>query len=91
MAIVEKERVEEIVVGWPRDMSGVETEQTKLVDDFVIELEHALSAKVHKQDEALTSVRARELLDEQHKSYTKEEIDMWSAVIIGRDYMEQMA
>jgi putative Holliday junction resolvase len=76
----------ELVVGLPRGLDGQETMQTKFVRDFVAQLD--INIPVHFQDEALTSVHAREILDQKKREYKKEQIDALAASIILMDYLE---
>lgn len=85
--IVAKENITELVVGLPRDMRGVETEQTKKVLDFAKELKGRLSIPVIMQDEAVTSVEAEDRLKSTKRPYTKADIDAEAAAIILRDYL----
>jgi putative holliday junction resolvase len=85
-SIVEEFSVGLIVVGMPRNSKGELTDQSKIVDGFVVELKKQLTAEVVTQDEGLTSVKAVERLDEYGKPYKKSDIDSMSAAIILEDY-----
>lgn len=77
----------EIVVGYPRNQQGEATAQTATVQAFARQLE-IFGLPIIYQDESLTSVLAEQHLKRLKKSYTKEDIDAYAAVIILSDYLE---
>jgi putative Holliday junction resolvase len=84
--IIVKEDADTIVVGYPRDINGNSTEQTRIVDTFLDTLsEFGLNIEI--QDEALTSTQAEEQLKSRNPNYKKEEIDAVAAAIILEDYL----
>ena len=52
--IIDEENVGLIVVGYPRGLSGQETQQTIDTEKFVEKLKHEVSLLIEFQDEALT-------------------------------------
>lgn len=78
--ILHGQHITDIVVGLPRNLDGDDTEQTKLVRQFVTEL-NRLGLPVHLQDEAATSSQAHE----EHPD--KRHIDDEAAAIILQDYL----
>lgn len=78
----------ELVVGLPRGLEGQETNQTRYVRDVVELWKGHLTVPIHFQDEAVTSINARAILDGQKKSYTKEDVDAVAATIILDDYLK---
>lgn len=85
-----REKVDTIVVGYPRNQSGEPTAQTAYVEGFVAQLrELELDAKIVFQDESLTSVLAEQRLQSYKKPYEKGDIDALAAAIILQDYLEQ--
>ncbi len=86
-ALISEHEVTELVVGLPRGLEGQETAQTAYVRSFVDELGSTLRIPVHFQDEALTSVNAKQILDAKKKQYTKEDIDAVAATLILDDYL----
>lgn len=91
--IAEVQRLHDVtgyVVGWPRDMEGRSTEQTRLVEDFAKELRKATNLPVYLQDEALTSRKAEAELRERNKPYEKGEVDALAAVYILEDYIASL-
>jgi putative Holliday junction resolvase len=85
--ICTKEHVVELVIGLPRGMSGQDTAQTAAVQAFGAQAEDATGLPVHWQDEALTSVKAEEELNQRGKPYRKEDIDALAATYILEDYL----
>lgn len=85
--LVEQERADTIVVGYPRNQQGEATAQTRYVEAFTQSLE-ALAPTLVFQDESLTSVIAEDQLKSLGKPYTKGDIDSQAAALILRDYLE---
>jgi len=85
--IVEQERADTIVIGYPRNQSGEATAQTSYVEQFSKQLED-IAAKIVFQDESLTSVIAEQRLAAHKRPYTKADIDAQAAAIILQDYLE---
>ena len=83
------EGVDTIVIGYPRNLSGEVTEQTKITEQFATELKQHIDISVEFQDESLTSIRAEEILRERGKPYSKPDIDAEAAALILQDYLER--
>jgi len=62
IALVAEHRVKQIVVGWPRNLDGERTDQSRASEQFAAHLRATLDLSVVLQDEALTSQAAAELL-----------------------------
>ena len=75
-----------IVIGLPRNLSGDDTAQTEYVRHFATRLN---KYKIVFQDEALTSVKAKDELTAMGKPYTKGDIDSLAAVYILEDYFSE--
>lgn len=88
--LVISERVDTIVIGYPRNQSGEATAQTEYVETFVQQLDD-LDVTIVYQDESLTSVMAEQRLLSYKKPYTKGDIDALAAAMILQDYLEQFA
>lgn len=82
------EKVNTIVVGYPRNQSGEATKQTVYVEEFATQLTDMVDEIVF-QDESLTSVIAEQRLVAHGKAFTKGDIDAEAAAIILQDYLEQ--
>ena len=89
LAIIREEKVEEVVIGYPRNQSGEPTQQTSFVEAFKQRLEEAIQVPVVFQDESLTSVLAEERLKSTAKPYEKDDIDKLAAALILQDYLEK--
>jgi len=85
--IIDDEKVDILVIGYPRNQSGEITAQTKYVEEFAKRIEN-LVPKIIFQDESLTSVIAEDQLITSRKPYTKADIDAKAAAIILQDYLE---
>ncbi|MBI2591958.1 Holliday junction resolvase RuvX [Candidatus Saccharibacteria bacterium] len=57
--LVEKQPVEAIVVGLPRNLSGEDTDQTRWVRDWVAKAKTQINRPFYWQDESLTSLEAK--------------------------------
>lgn len=88
LGILSEEKVDEIIVGYPRNQAGESTAQTALVEEFKDQLQEFTALPIIFQDESLTSVLAEERLVLQGKPYEKADIDMQAATLILQDYME---
>jgi putative Holliday junction resolvase len=82
------ERVDTVVVGYPRNQSGEPTRQTEYVEKFTKQLTD-IAPKLVFQDESLTSVLAEQQLKAYGRPYTKGDIDAQAAALILTDFLEQ--
>ena len=91
--IVQKNEVIRFVVGYPINMKGENTPQTKKVDDFIIFLEKNFDLPISKIDERLSSVSAINSLIIQgvKTGHNKSKIDDTSAAIILQEFLDQKA
>ena len=85
--IVINEKVDILIVGFPRNQKGEPTAQTDYVEKFAKQLEQS-GLTIFFQDESLTSVMAEQRLIDQKKPYSKADIDAMAASIILQDYLE---
>ena len=83
--LIKENECSQIVVGLPRGLDGQETSQTKYSREFIDRLD--IQIPVFWQDEAGTSIRARELLELDGSSYNKGDIDALAACVILEDYI----
>ena len=85
------EKIEGVVVGLPIGMNGQETEQTKLVQQFVNLLRKHLDLPIHTADERLTSVAAENVLKEQkiQPSRNKAMVDSTAAALILQTFLDR--
>ena len=84
--LIDSEDVSTVVVGLPRSLEGVDTDQTKKTREFIEQI-HELGVEVVEQDEAVTSERAISELHQQKKDFDKSDVDQLAAVYILEDYL----
>lgn len=92
-AYVAREPVEAFIVGLPKGLDGLDTENTARVRKFVTHLQHAFpETPVHWHDERFTSVMALQAMlsggSTKKDRRVKGNIDKISAAIILQSYME---
>ncbi len=93
--------IDAIVVGMPRNLNGQTTAQSDYVKNFANELSRNLQeakpnrkdVKIYFQDESLTSVQAKENLNNRKGGINKKagDVDMEAATIILQDFLENVA
>ena len=86
--IIVNEKIDTIVAGLPRNMSGEETAQSVYTKEFLENFKLSVN-EIKFQDESLTSVQAENILKSYKKPYTKGDIDVQAAAIILQDYLEE--
>lgn len=59
--IIKSENIDKIVIGLPLNMSGEETAQTNITQEFIEDLKVKTGLEVITEDERLTSVQANRL------------------------------
>ncbi len=89
--IVKKEDVDEIVLGFPKNMNNTIGPRGEISLSFKDELEKELGIKVHLQDERLTTVEAEKVLIQGNTSRRKRKkvIDGLAATIILESFLER--
>ena len=88
--IIEKEKVEKIVVGLPKNMNGTIGEKGEKVLKFVEELKEKTNLEVITWDERLSTVEAQRILREtggKQKKH-KKKLDQISAVLILQGFLD---
>lgn len=85
--IIVREKVDAIVIGYPRNQAGLPTAQTSYVESVADKLKD-VDVPIVFQDESLTSVIAEDRLKAHRRPYTKADIDAQAAAIILQDYLE---
>ena len=86
-AIVDRQKVQVVVIGLPRNQNGERTKQTDRVEHIAKLLKIPESVTVHWQDESLTSVKAEAELEKRKKPYKKSDVDALAATYILNDYV----
>lgn len=87
--LIADERIDILVLGYPRNQSGEPTAQTQYVEKIAAQLE-GLTPRLVFQDESLTSVIAEQRLKAMGKPYEKGDIDAEAAALILQDYLESL-
>ncbi len=89
--IVAEEAVDEIVLGFPKNMNNTIGPKGELSIEFKDKLEKALNIKVHLQDERLTTVEAHRLLISNNTTRKKRKkvVDSMAATIILQSYLDR--
>jgi putative Holliday junction resolvase len=93
---IEKESVETIVVGEPKDMKNRPSDSSKYIEPFVRKLKKTYpDIKIERFDERFTSVIAQKAILEsgvkKKKRQDKSLVDTISAVIILQSYMDSLS
>lgn len=92
--IVDKEKISKIVIGFPLSMDDSTNDRTELTKSFADKLKLRISPDIEIifQDERLTSVEAKEILDMNNRKLKdqKKDIDQIAAMIILNDYKSRL-
>lgn len=59
--IIVEEEINEIVIGYPTNMSNHETQQTEKTKTFIEKLKNIISLPIHQEDERMTSIMGGKL------------------------------
>jgi len=88
--LAEEHRVEELVMGFPRNMDGSEGPRAALYRDFAARVEEATGLKVVLWDERRTTVDAHRILFEAGKNAKKRKktVDAVAASLILEGYLD---
>ena len=91
--ILEEQEIGAIVVGYPLNMKGEKSAQTRQVDRFIEALKKITSLPIHTYDERLTSVAAKRSLALQgiKTGHNKGAVDQTAAAILLQDYLDWSA
>jgi putative Holliday junction resolvase len=87
--ILSSHGIEVVVVGLPRGLDGQDTSQTESTRVFAEEMAQHCTVPIAWQDEALTSVKAKETLQATQKPYNKADVDALAASYILADYIQE--
>lgn len=91
LEIIEKEKVDKVVIGYPKNMDNSEGFRAKETEDFKKELEKHFSNEIILEDERLTTKISENILIEGNMSRKKRKtvIDGVSAVLILQSYLDR--
>ena len=89
--IIEEKSIDKIVVGLPTTLNNKESKQTKIVNQFINQLEIAVTIPVVSYDERLTSIEAKRSLVVQgvKTGHNKGAVDMTAAAIFLQNYLDE--
>jgi len=87
--IIANQRIDLIVVGLPKTLNGQDTTQTTQTRQFIDNLKKQIDLPFFWQDEALSSVRAKQELVDRKKPFDKGDIDSLAAVYILEDFINE--
>lgn len=86
--IIVDEKIDKIVVGLPRDMSGRETKQSESTREFAANLMSQVDKPLVFADESLSSVRAADVLS--HRKLSGKHQDDIAACYILEEFLENL-
>jgi len=89
-ALIEEYQVEEIVLGYPKNMNNTEGERVELTNEFKEKLERRTGLNVALWDERLTTVAADRFMMEAgiRREERKEHVDRIAATFILQGYLD---
>ena len=87
--LARENQVEELVMGFPRNMDGTEGPRAELYRDFARQLEVASGLTVHLWDERRTTIEAHQILSDHnyHGKKRKNTVDAVAASLILEGYL----
>jgi len=89
-----EEEVELIVFGYPTHSDGTPTHLTKKINQICLELQKKVEIEIKFQDEAFTSVEAKEIMIQggmkKKKRRDKSVVDLISSVLILQRYLKHI-
>lgn len=87
--LVKQHRVNDFVVGLPRNLNGDDTPQTEVSKAFAKQLQNYFGdQKTHLFDEMGTSLMAKDKLKAQKAPHTKADVDKYAASFILQGYLD---
>jgi putative Holliday junction resolvase len=86
----DEDGLEAVVVGWPRRLNGLPTDQTPIVEAFASALKSQIGVPVILQDERLSSHEAESRLATREPDWRKRKarLDAAAAAVILQDYLD---
>ncbi len=90
--IIDEYKVEEVVIGYPKNMDGSKSEKTNKVDELIPLIEK-IGVSVHKWDERLTTVSAYKTMRELNISQKNKNkvADKFAATYILEGYLNSIS
>lgn len=89
--LVEEEKIEALVLGYPKNMNNTLGEKAKLSEEFKAKLEEKTNLPVYLEDERLTTKQATDILISNNTSRKKRKkvIDSMAATIILQSFLDK--
>lgn len=89
--IADERKVEEIIVGLPRNMNGTYGPAAEKAREFVASLKQVLTVPIRTWDERLTTVQANRFLinSGMRREKRKERVDQTAAAILLQSYLDR--
>jgi putative Holliday junction resolvase len=87
-SLINEKIVNLLVIGLPRNLDGEDTKQTTEVKKLADKIKNELNIEIKFQDEALTSVKAKEEYRLRGKMYSKSDVDKLAACYILEDFIK---
>lgn len=90
--LVGEHRVEELVMGFPRNMDGTEGPRAELYRAFAQQLQEVTGMEVHLWDERRTTIEAHQILHASGKKMKqhKKNVDAVAATLILEGYLNKL-
>lgn len=90
--LVSEHRVEELVMGFPRNMDGTEGPRAELYRAFAQQLQEVTGMEVHLWDERRTTIEAHQILHASGKKMKqhKKNVDAVAATLILEGYLNKL-
>jgi putative Holliday junction resolvase len=89
--IIQEKEVGKIIAGMPLNMDGSKGIQAEKTVSFVAELSRYIQVPVEYQDERLSTVSARDLIQEVRRTNRKTRYDSAAAALILQSYLDETA
>ncbi len=91
LAIIEKENIDKVIIGYPKNMDNSEGFRAKETEEFKKKLEKSFSGEIILEDERLTTKISEDILIKGNMSRSKRKkvIDGVSAVVILQSYLDR--
>ena len=88
--VIIENKIDEVVLGLPKNMDGTLGEQAELTNDFRVKLKERSNVNIIMWDERLTSKMASNMMISQNlkRKKRKKSIDKMAAVIILQGYLD---
>ena len=91
ISIIKEERIDELVIGLPKNMNNTSGPATENIYNFTDLLRNKLDIKIHYEDERLTSVVANKMLSDTKANIKKKKklVDNVAATLILQSFLDR--